>query len=52
VEGFGTVEQVPNWSGAKDVHGYGLPEQDSKCKCKLPSFVTGRSGDVPRNVCP
>jgi len=24
LEGFGTVKQVSNWSGAKDVHGYGL----------------------------
>ena len=40
VEGFGTVKQVENWSGAKDVHGYGLLQRDSKRKRKIPSFVT------------
>ncbi|KAI6041728.1 hypothetical protein EDC04DRAFT_2601510 [Pisolithus marmoratus] len=24
LEGFGTVKKVPNWSGHKDTHGYGL----------------------------
>ena len=54
VEGFGTVEEVSNWTGAKDVHGYGLLQQDSNYKRKLPSFVTGGydSGDVTRNVRP
>ena len=27
VEGFGTVEEVSNWTSAKDVHGYGLLQQ-------------------------
>ena len=32
VEGFGTVEEVPNWNAAKDMHGYGLLEHDPKRK--------------------
>lgn len=39
LEGFGTVEEDPNWSGAKDVHGYGLLQQDTKRK--LPVYATG-----------
>ena len=54
VEGFGTVQEMPNWSGAKDVYGYGLLQQDLKHKHKLPSFVTGEydGGAVSRNVHP
>ena len=39
LEGFGTVEEDPNWSGMKDVHGYGLLQQDTKCK--LPVYTMG-----------
>ena len=39
LEGFGTVEEDPDWSGAKDVHGYGLLQQDTKRK--LPVYATG-----------
>ncbi|KIM59470.1 hypothetical protein SCLCIDRAFT_126148, partial [Scleroderma citrinum Foug A] len=38
LEGFGTVEEVLNWSAAKDVYGYGLLHQ--KTKHKVPSFAT------------
>jgi len=39
LEGFGTVEEDPNWSGVKDIHGYGLLQQDTKRK--LPVCTTG-----------
>ena len=54
VEGFGTAQEMPNWSGTKDVYGYGLLQQDLKHKHKLPSFVTGEydGGAVSRNVRP
>ena len=48
LEGFGTVEQVQNWSGTKDVHGYGLLQTDSKRKHKIPSFATGRYNNEDR----
>ena len=38
VEDFGTVEEVPNWNAAKDVHRYGLLEHDPKHK--VPSWAT------------
>ena len=37
VEGFGTVKEVPNWSPAQDVHGYGLLHHKGK---RLPPWVT------------
>ena len=43
LEGFGTVDEVPNWSGAKDVFGYGLLQRP--IKRKAPSWVTVRHGD-------
>ena len=39
VAGFGTVEEVPSWSGAKDIHGYGLLQQDTKRKLP-PCYAT------------
>ena len=39
LEGFGTVEEDPNWSGTKDVHGYSLLQQDTKRK--LPVYAMG-----------
>ena len=30
VKGFGTVKEVPNWSPAQDVHGYGLLHRKGK----------------------
>ena len=38
LEGFATVEEVSNWSAAKDVHGYSLLQQNTKHK--LPSYAT------------
>ena len=38
LEGFAMVEEVSNWSAAKDVHGYGLLQQNTKRK--LPSYAT------------
>ncbi|KAI6012332.1 hypothetical protein EDC04DRAFT_2609511 [Pisolithus marmoratus] len=32
LEGFGTVKEVPNWSGHKDMHGYGLLKGNVKHK--------------------
>ena len=43
LEGFGTVAEVPNWSGAKDVFGYGLLQRP--IKRKAPSWVTVGHGD-------
>ena len=40
LEGFGTVEEIPNWSPRKDLSGYGL--LTSTKKRKLPSFATSR----------
>ena len=39
LEGFGTVEEVPNWSLAKDAYGYGLLKTAGK-KRKIPSYAT------------
>ena len=39
LEGFATVEEIPNWSSHKDVYGYGLLNRDLK-KRKLPPYVT------------
>ena len=39
LEGFGTVEEIPDWSAHMDVYGYGLLSEDTK-KRKLPSYVT------------
>ncbi|KAI6027635.1 hypothetical protein BKA83DRAFT_4490183 [Pisolithus microcarpus] len=40
LEGFGTVEEVPNWSGHKDMYGYGLLRENAKRK--YPSYATTR----------
>ncbi|KAI6005575.1 hypothetical protein EDD15DRAFT_2358725 [Pisolithus albus] len=40
LEGFGMVEEVPHWSGHKDVYGYGLLRENAKCK--YPSYATTR----------
>ncbi|KAF8546315.1 hypothetical protein OG21DRAFT_1491349 [Imleria badia] len=47
LEGFGMVEEVPNWSPAKDTHGYGLLKTAGK-KRKIPSY--SGSNNCP-NVC-
>ena len=39
LEGFDTVEEIPNWNAHKDVYGYGLLNKGSR-KCKLPPYVT------------
>jgi len=50
LEGFGTVEEIPNWSPRKDVPGYGLLKFERKRK--LPSYATsGYDGDSSRSVC-
>ena len=38
LEGFGTVEEIPNWSPRKDVPGYGLLKSGKKRK--LPPYAT------------
>ena len=38
LEGFSTVEEVPNWSAAKDVYGYSLLQWE--VKHKAPSYMT------------
>ena len=51
LEGFSTVEEVPNWSAAKDVYGYGLLQWEAKHKA--PSYVTSaryNAEDSPRPV--
>ena len=40
LEAFGTVEEEPNWSGMKDVYGYGLLKHGTKRK--VPSYATER----------
>ena len=42
LEGFGTVEEVLNWSGANNVEGYGLLQQDSQHKHKITSLGYSR----------
>ena len=44
LEGFGTVEEVPNWSAVKDVYGYGLLQWEAKRKA--PSYVTSARYDA------
>ena len=46
LEGFGTVEGVPNWSAAKDIYGYGLLQRVEKRK--LPSYVTSARHESSR----
>lgn len=41
LEGFGMVEEVPNWSPAKDAYGYSLLKTAGK-KRKLPSYAMDR----------
>ena len=38
LKGFGTVEEVPDWSPAKDMYGYGLLKMVGK-KRKIPSYA-------------
>ena len=45
LEGFGTVEEVPNWSATKDVYGYGLLQQVEKRK--LPLYMTSARHKSP-----
>ncbi|KAI6008563.1 hypothetical protein EDC04DRAFT_2610909 [Pisolithus marmoratus] len=40
LEGFGTVKEVPNWSGHKDAHGYGLLKGNAKHK--FPPYATAQ----------
>ncbi|KAI5984373.1 hypothetical protein EDC04DRAFT_2615759 [Pisolithus marmoratus] len=40
LEGFGMVKEVPNWSGHKDVHGYGLLKGNAKHK--FPPYATAQ----------
>ena len=48
VEGFGTVKEVPNWSPAQDVHGYGLLHRKGKC---LPAWVTEGYDSNENSLC-
>ena len=50
LEGFGMVEEVPNWSAAKDVYGYGLLKREGKRKA--PSYVTSARYDVEESSRP
>ena len=44
------VEEVPNWSAAKDVDGYGLLKREGKHKA--PSYVTSARYDVEESSRP
>ncbi|KAI6023054.1 hypothetical protein BKA83DRAFT_4627261 [Pisolithus microcarpus] len=53
LEGFGTVEEVPNWSGHKDVYGYGLlrenTEQTATSKVSHASYLEMATANEPLN---
>ena len=50
LEGFGTVEEVPDWNAAKDVYGYGLLQREEKRKA--PSYVTSARYDAEESARP
>ena len=50
LEGFGMVEEVPNWSAAKDVYGYGLLQWEGKHK--VPSYMTSARYNVEESSWP
>ena len=46
LEAFGMVEEEPNWSGIKDVYGYGLLQHGTKRK--VPSYAMERYEESPQ----